>query len=715
MNLSHFNEYNVSTESILKEFLLKLKYTFSNKLVYVGTTTDSEPDISYNRDIDVLLIIEGLNESMLTYVWDIISSLYTKYNIIVDTRVYSPEDIDKKETFQQNKKYLLSIFLNDLYGENPFLTETALTAETKKSCFKEMRDQIQNIIKLIPRTAVEHSNIKNIAHCVFDAFRAFLILEGKPAASKKSTITIIEDDYKEFQEAISIYKGYLNPSEIINISKFISDSLALVKHIYYRSLDKGVLNKILLINTPSSLFPHPRSDYLSYDLNMPLGLVCLASYLEKETINNDILDAYAENMGAMEIVDKIFEHDETPLIIGFNTSSPNIHIVHKIASYIKRINKNIIIICGGPHASLAKEHTLSERSIDYVISGEGEKPLLMLIKYIFDENSSSTANLPGVYSSIANKVIGIENKEPFDLSQLPNLNFGKLPIKNYFAVKKRLYVHTTRGCAFNCIYCSVPKCWGAKVREIPTINLIEQIKNAVEVYGAEEVQIVDDNFSHKKGKLIRSFCEEKTKEDIKFGWKCQVRADQIDNELLEIMANAKCFEIDFGIESGNNDIQKYIRKNLNLKKALGLTKKASELGIFTKAFFMLGFPEEGYNQIGESINYAIDLKENGLDDIAFFPVMPFPGTEISIITGKTVFQGAKIDKLNFHENTYENKKLRKYSAKPEISLNSRFTPDDLRILVKMSYHYFDVSLKVKNLEKEFQDFKVLEEESIFSF
>ncbi len=656
MNDSGFNEYNVSNEDILKEFLLKLKYTFSNKLFYVGTTTDKDHDIiRLTRDIDVLLIINGLQESMLTYVWDIISSLYTKYNIVVDTRVYSPEDLKNKATFQQHKRYLLSIFLNDLYGENPFASETVITAETKKSCYDDMKSQIQNIIKLIPRTAVEHSNIKNIARCVFDAFRAFLIIEGKPVASKKGTIDIIETDYKDFKEVVSIYKGYINPAEIINISKFISDSLAVVKHVYYKSLVKKVSKNLLLVNTPSSLFPHPRSDYLSYDQNMPLGLVCLASFLESNQIKCDILDAYAENLGAIGVVDRIFEQDDIPTIIGFNTSSPNIHIVHKIASYIKRIDSDIAIICGGPHASLAKDHTLSEKSIDYIISGEGEQPLLDLTKVILNDNKEGISNIPGVYSLVAHKVIGIKNNEAFKFENLPILNFSKLPIDRYFNVKKRLYVHTTRGCAFNCIYCSVPKVWGSNVREIPMQILFDQIEHGIKNYNAEEIQIVDDNFSHKKGKLIKEFCEIKNSRNLKFSWKCQVRADQIDNDLLELMANSDCFEIDFGIESGNAEIQKYIRKNLDLDKSLLLTEKASELNLFSKAFFMLGFPEENYDQITDTINYAIDLKLKGLKDVAFFPVMPFPGTEISNLTGVTVFQGAKIDNLNFNENTYENK------------------------------------------------------------
>lgn len=145
-----------------------------------------------------------------------------------------------------------------------------------------------------------------------------------------------------------------------------------------------------------------------------------------------------------------------------------------------------------------------------------------------------------------------------------------------------------------------------------------------------------------------------------------------------------------------------------------ILKPKKEKSIFSKAFFMLGFPDETYSQIADTINYAIDLKKIGLDDIAFFPVMPFPGTEISNITGKVVYQGAIIDHIYIYERSFAADRLKKYSAKPEISLNSNFTPDQLRFLVKFAYNRFITEKRVINLEEEFKKYLTEEEDNIYA-
>ena len=180
----------------------------------------------------------------------------------------------------------------------------------------------------------------------------------------------------------------------------------------------------------------------------------------------------------------------------------------------------------------------------------------------------------------------------------------------------------------------------------------------------------------------------------------------MDKATVEMMSKAGCFEVDLGVESGNPEIQKYVRKNLDLAKTLDTISSINKLGISTKAFFMLGFPEETWAQLTDTINYSVELKNSGLKDVAFFPVMPFPGTEISKVTGKTVFQGAVIDDVNVEkpEPTFTGYRLRKYSAKPEMSLNANFSPETLRLLVKFAYQHFSDGIFVDDLKLEFEDF-----------
>ena len=477
-----------------------------------------------------------------------------------------------------------------------------------------------------------------------------------------------------------------------------------------RSLgEKPVAEEVLLVNTPSSLVSHPHDNYLSYDHNMPLGLVCVASYLKERGYSVSILDSYAENLGAIATVDRIFSRATLPRIIGFNSSSPNIHIVHKIAAYIKKLRADIVIVCGGPHSSLATEHTLSTGDIDYAVVGEGEIPFLNLVRSLFEGQKRPIIEVPGVFLRQSDKISGRRSGAFIDLSAMPVPRLDLLPIDRYFAINRRIYIHTSRGCAFRCIYCSVPECWGKSVRQIPADVIRSQVNELLTRYKPDEIQIVDDNFSHEQGKSIRAFCDMSVEEGWSVKWKCQVRADQLDEATIEMMSKTGCFEVDVGVESGNPEIQKYIRKNLDLGKTLNTISLINKLGIFTKAFFMLGFPEETFAQLTDTINYSVELKSSGLKDVAFFPVMPFPGTEISKVTGRTVFQGAVIDDVDVYERTFAGYRLRKYSAKPETSLNANFSPETLRLLVKFAYQHFNDSVSVKNLKFEFDDFMIGQE------
>ncbi len=704
--------YSNELSLLLREFVLHVKYTFGNKLVYIGTTVKQNVNLSDLRDVDILLLLQEIDECQVSYLIRIINKLHSKYNILLDARIYSKSEIEKDGLIPIINKYLLRKYLVDLYGDNPFFSFNVQILDIKKNAGEVISHQVQKIVSLIPRIIKNQHQLREISQYVFDALRAYLIIKDNPFASKEDSYNFFISNYPEFDDIKHIYRAYLDPSSVIDISIFIIDCLAFVKHLEYKIHDKKLCNKVLLINSPSSPIPHPRDDYLQFDNNMPLGLVYLASYLKEQNIPVEILDAYAENLGILSTVDKIFNQPQIPKIIGFNSSSPNINIVQKISSYIKRINSEIIIVVGGPHASIAPKHTLSKGVIDFVVIGEGEVPFLNLVNGLFLETSFNQESLPKAVFSKESNLDADYSCDYLNLDFIPYPDFNLLPIKLYFKNKKRLYIHTTRGCSFNCIYCSVPQVW-EKVRELPLERLLDHVERLNNEFKPDEYQIVDDNFSHKRGKLIQMFCEGLEKRSLQLKWKCQVRADQITHELIQLMSHTGCFEIDFGIESGNPEIQKYIRKGLNLDKTLEVVASAGQNNIFTKAFLMVGFPPEDYSHIQDTINYSIELKKNGLKDVAYFPVMPFPGTEISKITRKEVFQGAIIDDIIFRESSFSNFRLRKYSARPEISLNENFSPEELRFLVKFAYQRFNMSAVVDDLKIEFEEFISTEEKELY--
>jgi radical SAM superfamily enzyme YgiQ (UPF0313 family) len=243
--------------------------------------------------------------------------------------------------------------------------------------------------------------------------------------------------------------------------------------------------------------------------------------------------------------------------------------------------------------------------------------------------------------------------------------------------------------------------------------VLDHICSTQKDYGVEEIQIVDDNFSHHNGKRIEAFCDGLMKRQMKLRWKCQVRADQLREEVISLMGRSGCFEVDIGVESGNECIQRAIGKNLDLAKVRVAVKGLKEAGIVCKAFFILGFPQEKWPELQDSINFAVVLKSLGLKDVAFFPAMPFPGTALADYArstlGAKITQGAVMDDHNRFMGSYALRRLRKYAAMPEVSLNLMLSSRELRMLCGFAYTCFEKSQPVNGLEDSFRMFAAEQE------
>ena len=701
-----------SVDSILREFRLRLQSTFADGVVYLGTTT---PQDEFTRgeapDVDVMLVFEALSDAHLHYVERIIQGLRQKFRVSLDTRLYGVSQLDSsgpERPVPMVNRFLLQRFLRDLHGTNPFAETLFDDEQLAEACRERISSQQERIVEALSLVSWDTAQIRQVCQAVFDAVRAFLILEHEPRVGKLDAAEYFDQAYPGFEELLPIYRCYQRPERVASVADLLLDAYALVRHLKLRSSRPVTTESVLLINTPSSLMPHPRDDYLERDPNMPLGLVCVASYGKQAGCSVSILDAYAENLGALTTVDRVFEDPKrVPRIIGFNCSSPNVHIVHKIAHYLKRVDPHLVIVVGGPHATLAPSHALAQGDVDYAVQGEGEQTFLELTQRVF--SSQDGQGLPGIAVIRDGKLICGPPRQRLSLDHIPLPDFHLLPLeKRYFKKRRRIYLHATRGCDRKCIFCSVPSCWQGGVRVVPMEILVKQIQLCQQEYAPDEFQIVDDNFSHKKGVVIRGFLSALDSAHVALRWKCQARADQLDSGLVKTMAAHGCFEIDLGIETGSRRLQKYVRKNLDLKATAQVVRDIYENGVVCKAFFMLGFPDETYAEIAETINYSVDLKRAGLRDVAFFPVMPFPGTEIAEITKMTVFQGAIVDEADVLDPSFEGWHLRKYSAKPEVSLNDNFTPDELRLLVRFAYHMFNLGQPVTSLRESFQSYVAVE-------
>lgn len=389
-------------------------------------------------------------------------------------------------------------------------------------------------------------------------------------------------------------------------------------------------------------------------LSEPLGLVCLASYVKQifnDQIKTDILDLYALGSGVPKAKGNFYvlgRNDEKfirtqleklqPDLIGITCNFTAYALDSlELASIIKKNFSHVPIILGGAHATIEAENIIREnKGVDYVARGEGEMTFEYLLRFLQGEisihevNGITYRNSQGMAVSTPDREL-IEN---LDILPIPDRSFIDMEFYKEYNKKSTWYVRkepvatiiTSRGCPYNCVFCSTKVVWKKVWRSRSLKKVFEEIESLVSQYGIREIVINDDQFFTEKHR-IHEFCEYfiKKKQDLAFSVDAGVSVWLVDKALLAMMRRAGFYSIRFPIETGNDVTLKFIRKPVDLHKAKKMIEEANKLGFWTSANFIIGFPYETRQDIEETIRYAFSTK---LDYASFLIAKPNAGSDL---------------------------------------------------------------------------------------
>jgi len=154
--------------------------------------------------------------------------------------------------------------------------------------------------------------------------------------------------------------------------------------------------------------------------------------------------------------------------------------------------------------------------------------------------------------------------------------------------------------------------------------VVDEIELLIEKHGAKEIRFWDDMFNLDSSRVLR-ICDEMLARGIDIPWTCLVRMDHMNENVLHAMARSGCWQVDYGIESGNQQLLNRIEKGLTLEMARKVTRMTRRTGIGVRGFFMLGLPGETEKTMRETIDFA---KELDLTAVVFHITTPFPGTRL---------------------------------------------------------------------------------------
>jgi radical SAM superfamily enzyme YgiQ (UPF0313 family) len=352
-----------------------------------------------------------------------------------------------------------------------------------------------------------------------------------------------------------------------------------------------------------------------------------------------------------------------PDAVGAASVTMNFYQAAAIIQDVKRHNPRIVTMMGGPHVSFDIESTLrSYPELDLVVVGEGEQTLSELVPVLTSpqewEKISGIAFRKdgGIFVTPARPLIE-------DLDALPLPARHLLPMSRYLALGYPVSIITSRGCPNKCIFCLGRRMVGHKGRFRNPKLVVDEIEQIL-AYGFTRINIADDLFTASKQR-VNVLCEEILRRGVKFAWSAFARVNTVDREILAVMKKAGCDAISFGIESGNPEMLKRIRKGITIEQAREATRICKEADITTHASFMVGLPGETPETLTQTARFAEEL---GIF-FGYHMLAPFPGTTVR----------EEIDKYDLQILTDD---WSLYDANHPVVRTSRVRPEDMTSFVR---------------------------------
>jgi radical SAM superfamily enzyme YgiQ (UPF0313 family) len=394
--------------------------------------------------------------------------------------------------------------------------------------------------------------------------------------------------------------------------------------------------KILLIKPP--FYRLMKSHFNGLDL----GLAYIAAVLDKNGFYTRLYNADYVEEGILPSLEELFQNynfykeiinnrqheiweeiknkikNFNPDIVGISMFTGAYKSAKIVAQLAKEINPEIKVVIGGPHSTLSPQETLIKNNeFDYAIRGEGEYTFLELVQ------DCPLEEIKGLSYKKGNEIIHNQEREFIkDLDSLP------FPARNLFLERGRNLnlgnIATGRGCPYACRFCASPKLWKRIARLRSSDNVLDELEEVVKKYNQKSISFVDDTFTLNRERT-KEICKKIIDRKLGIEWRCDTRADRLDEELISLMKEAGCICVRIGVESGSERVLRLMQKNEkkeDIRKAAVLIKKH---GISLTAYFMAGFPGETNEDLRETIDFA---KEIEADYYSLGIVSPYYGTDI---------------------------------------------------------------------------------------
>jgi anaerobic magnesium-protoporphyrin IX monomethyl ester cyclase len=354
-----------------------------------------------------------------------------------------------------------------------------------------------------------------------------------------------------------------------------------------------------------------------------LGLAFLAGALEGAGIETRVADFTVFPYSKMML--EAVLRDFNPNLVGVTSVTMTYNSAAQVIKDVKAIDSHILTVMGGPHVTFwAREAMDSLPELDLVVIGEGEHTAVDLIREA--EKGGDWSKVKGIVYRQGTQILSTGLREQvIDLDSLPMPARHLFPLGRYLALGMPITMTTSRGCPYQCIFCVGRKMVGAKVRYRSPERVVDELAY-LKGLNFQQINIVDDLFTASKDHCL-AVCREIQRRNLEVRWTSFSRVDTISREILVEMQKAGCYAISFGVETGNPDMLRTIKKKITLEKVVEAANLCREVGIDVHFTFILGLPGETPETLKQTAEFSEKLNSI-VGSCGFHLLAPFPGTEV---------------------------------------------------------------------------------------
>ncbi len=340
----------------------------------------------------------------------------------------------------------------------------------------------------------------------------------------------------------------------------------------------------------------------------PYGLLCIAAVLEKGGHEVKVLDTEIHNYSNIDICSQIDSYK--PDLIGMSVFTIGSSEAIERAKAIK-LHCNIPIAAGGPHIFVDIDNYSTNTEFDFFVVGEGEQITSELVDAL--ENGKQLSNIAGLVYREDGKIM----RNP---SRTPIHNLDDIPLPAFHLIQSDKYKYhpsplgyrfrpfyplvTSRGCPFKCVFCST--IWGKNWRANSAEYVVNAFEKLMKDFGAREIWICEDTFGLDK-KRVEKICLGIIEKKLKISWACMTNVHVLDEKILSLMKKAGCWQIQLGLESGNNEVLKFIGKPITVELIREKVNLVAQSGIQPRAYFILDHLIDTKKTMQETIDLALSL------------------------------------------------------------------------------------------------------------